>query len=73
MVQFSLQEDNHVWSAGSLWRRDDAIPMGGSFRAQCADLHSLWTLRFFDGGRRLYPTKLLFAVSFSNTSGSPLA
>ena len=45
MVQLSIKEDNHVWSAGSLWRRDNAIPMGGSFSAQCAHLHNLWALR----------------------------
>ena len=44
LVQFSLIEDNHVCSAGALWCREDAIPMGGSFSAQCADLHSVWGL-----------------------------
>ena len=45
LVQFSLTEDNQVWCAGAMWRRSDAIPMGGSFSAQCADLHSLWALK----------------------------
>ena len=44
LVQFSLTEDNYVWCAGQLWQRTDAIPMGGSFSAQCADLHSVWAL-----------------------------
>ena len=42
LVQFSLTEDNQVWCAGAMWKRADTIPMGGSFSAQCADLHSLW-------------------------------
>ena len=45
IVNFSLTEDNYVWCPGSLWQRTDAIPMGGSFSAQCADLHSLWGLK----------------------------
>ena len=45
LVQFSLTEDNQVWCAGAMWRRSDAIPMGGSFSAQCADLHSLWAVK----------------------------
>ena len=28
-----------------MWKRSDAIPMGGSFSAQCAELHSLWALK----------------------------
>ena len=31
LVTFSLSEENHVWSAGTLWQRTHAIPMGGSF------------------------------------------
>ena len=45
LVQFSLTEDNQVWCAGAMWKRANAIPMGGSFSAQCADLHSLWALK----------------------------
>ena len=45
LVRFSLTEDNQVWCAGAMWKRADAIPMGGSFSAQCADLHSLWALK----------------------------
>ena len=45
LVQFSLTEDNYVWCAGQLWQRTDAIPMGGSFSAQCADLHNIWALK----------------------------
>ena len=45
MVRFSLTEDNTVWCAGSLWKRCGAIPMGGSFSAQCADLHSIWAMK----------------------------
>ena len=45
MVRFCLTEDNTVWCAGSLWKRSGAIPMGGSFSAQCADLHSIWAMK----------------------------
>ena len=45
IIKFSLTEDNFVWCAGSLWPCTDAIPMGGSFSAQCADLHGLWGLK----------------------------
>ena len=45
MVRFSLTEHNTVWCAGSLWKRSGAIPMGGSFSAQCADLHSIWAMK----------------------------
>ena len=45
LVQFSLTEDNYVLCAGQLWQRTDAIPMGGSFSAECADLHSVWALK----------------------------
>ena len=40
--------DMRVWctppSAGHLWSRRRCIPMGGSFSAQAADLHSLWSV-----------------------------
>ena len=45
LVPFSLTEDNQVCCAGAKWRRSDAIPMGGSFLAQCAAVHSLWALK----------------------------
>ena len=45
IVKFSLTEENHMWSVGSLWRRSDAIPMGGSFSVQCAEFHGLWGLK----------------------------
>ena len=41
LVTSSLTQDNHVWAAGTLWQRTDAILMRGSFSAQCADLHCL--------------------------------
>ena len=41
-VSFELQKNNKCWSVGQLWRRDKCIPMGGSFSAQSADLHSIW-------------------------------
>ena len=42
LVEFSLSQDNVVVAAGELWQRTGAIPMGGSFSAQSADLHSVW-------------------------------
>ena len=42
LLEFSLSQDNVVVAAGELWRRTGAIPMGGSFSAQSADLHSVW-------------------------------
>ena len=39
LVRFSLR------CAESLWKRSGAIPMGGSFSAQCADLHSIWAMK----------------------------
>ena len=45
LVQFSLTEYYQVWCAGAMWKRSDAIPMGGSFSAQCADLHRSWALK----------------------------
>ena len=40
-VQFSLTEDNNMWSAGTLWQGTGAMPMGGSCSA---GLHSVWGL-----------------------------
>ena len=41
-VRFELQRNNKCWAVGKLWSRDLCIPMGGSFSAQSADLHSVW-------------------------------
>ena len=41
-VSFELQKNNTCWVVGQLWRPDKCIPMGGSFSAQSADLHSIW-------------------------------
>ena len=41
-VEFSLTCDNVVPAAGEPWRRVGAIPMGGPFSAQPADLHCIW-------------------------------
>ena len=39
-----FETNNHIYvkAAGELWSRAGCIPMGGSFSAQAADLHSLW-------------------------------
>ena len=42
LVEFSLLHDNVVLASGEPWRRGGAIPMGGSFSAQSADLHCVW-------------------------------
>ena len=41
-IMFEMHHNNYIKAAGGLWRRDECIPMGGSFFAQAADLHSLW-------------------------------
>ena len=47
LVSFSLLHDNTVIAGGELWRRTQAIPMGGPFSAQSADLHSVWSCKLF--------------------------
>ena len=42
-VSFELQVNNKCWSVGKVWSRDQCIPMGGSFSAQSADLHCVWS------------------------------
>ena len=42
LVEFSLTCDDVVLAAGEPWRRGGAIPMGGPFNAQSADLHCVW-------------------------------
>ena len=42
LITFSLCSDNFCWAAGSPWQRLFAIPMGGSFSAQAADLYCIW-------------------------------
>ena len=42
LLQFCLQNDSFCVAAGSCWSRAFALPMGGLFSAQAADLHSLW-------------------------------
>ena len=44
-VSFSLLRDNVVLAAGEPWRRGGAIPMGGPFSAQSADLHCVSTCK----------------------------
>ena len=42
LVEFSLTRDNVVLASGEPWHPSGAIPMGGSFSAQSADLHCVW-------------------------------
>ena len=43
-IQFKMENNNFIQAAGKLWFRQGCIPMGGSFSAQAADLHSLWSV-----------------------------
>ena len=42
LITFCLQDDSFCHSAGTCWSQTFALPMGGPFSAQAADLHSLW-------------------------------
>ena len=42
LIEFSLCRDNFCLAAGQVWQRLFAIPMGGSFSAQSADLYCIW-------------------------------
>ena len=41
LIRFCLQEDKFCVGAGRCWSRPFALPMGGPFSAQAADLHSI--------------------------------
>ena len=41
-ITFEMHCNNFIRAVGGLWCRHGCIPMGGSFSAQAADLHSLW-------------------------------
>ena len=41
-ITFEMHCNNFITAVGGLWCRHGCIPMGGSFSAQAADLHSLW-------------------------------
>ena len=42
LIRFCLQDDSFCQGAGTCWSRSFALPMGGPFSAQAADLHSPW-------------------------------
>jgi hypothetical protein len=42
LVYFSLLTDTYTQASGQIWSRTGAIPMGGPFSAQSADLRSVW-------------------------------
>ena len=42
LVYFSLLTDTYAQASGKIWARTGAIPMGGPFSAQSADLRSVW-------------------------------
>ena len=43
-IQFEMENNNFIRAARNLWSRQGCIPKGGSFSAQAADLHSLWSV-----------------------------
>ena len=45
LLKFELTENNMLQAVGTLWKREGAIPMGGPFSAQSADLHTLWKVK----------------------------
>ena len=52
LITFSLCSDNFCWAAGSAWQRLFAIPMGGSFSAQSADLYCIWAFHLLKARSR---------------------
>ena len=42
-IEFKMEHNNFVRAAVQLWCKQGCIPMGGSFFAQAANLHSLWS------------------------------
>ena len=42
LVYFSLLTDTYTEASGQVWSRTGAIPMGGPFSAQSADLRTIW-------------------------------
>ena len=45
LVYFSLLTDTYTQASGKVWSRTGAIPMGGPFSAQSADLRSIWAAK----------------------------
>ena len=45
LVYFSLLTDTCTQASGQVWSRTRAIPMGGPFSAQSADLRSIWAAK----------------------------
>ena len=45
LVYFSLMTDTFTQASGRVWDRQGAIPMGGPFSAQAADLRSIWGVK----------------------------
>ena len=43
-VDWEMSNNTYIISAGKLWTRQGCISMGGSFSAQSADLHRLWSV-----------------------------
>ena len=44
VLKFEMSKNTYVQANGKVWGRGHCIPMGGSFSAQSADLHSCWGL-----------------------------
>ena len=66
LVYFSLLIDTYTNASGRVWSRTGAIPMGGSFSAQSADLRSIWGAK-----KRTYLMRKIGLLHFSSR-GHPL-
>ena len=42
ILNFEMSKNIHLQACGLVWSHTHHIPMGGSFSAQSADLHSSW-------------------------------
>ena len=45
LVYFSLLAESYTQASGQVWSRTGAIPMGGLFSAQNANVRSIWCAR----------------------------
>ena len=56
LIIFSLRKDNFCWAVGKEWQRLFAIPMGGSFNAQSANLYCIWSFHLLKTRSRQWGT-----------------
>ena len=76
MIEFCLQDDSFCVASGTCWSRSFALPMGGPFSAQAADLHSLWSFHLykqrFHGVGKLHFIDAGYPI-YKNSAGRVLA